>query len=561
MCRRISVGRFQHLRGLVAAGLGKRVVIVLAMIGFPILGAYAQRSGIPHLEKHGAATQLVVDGKPFLILGAELLNSSSSSLDYMRPIWPRLASIPLNTVLTPLSWELIEPREGQFDFTLPNGLIRDARRNNLRLVFLWLASWKNGMSSYAPLWVKQNTRRFPRVIEKDGAPVEILSTFGKESMQADARAFAALMRNIREVDGEVHTVLMMQVENEVGVLGDSRDRSPAANEAFDVPVPKELMSYIQQHRDTLLPEFRRVWEAGGSKDSGTWEEVFGPGPQTDEIFMAWNYARYVQYVTAAGKAEYPLPMYVNTWLAGPQSSLGQFPSGGPLPEVMDVWKAAGTALDIFAPDIYAPNFAEWCDRYNRAGNPLFIPETRGGATGQANIFYAIGERETIGFSPFAIDSFVDTDRPALTDPNGELGKSYEALLQLAPIILQVEGKGKMAGFLLDRDHPQTTLELNGYRLDVSLDEIFGTQAQTGFGLVIATGPEEFLGAGSGFRISFQLKDGGPVHVGIGSVDEGTFSEGAWIPGRRLNGDENDQGKGWRFAPKRIHIEKVVLYRY
>jgi len=353
----------------------------------------------------------------------------------------------------------------------------------------------------------------------------------------------------------------MQVENEVGVLGDSRDRSPAANQAFDGPVPKELTTYLQQHRDALLPEFRRVWEAAGSKPSGTWAEVFGPGPQADEIFMAWNYARYVQHVAAAGKAEYPLPMYVNTWLAGPQSSPGQFPSGGPLPEVMDVWKAAGTALDIYAPDIYAPNFAEWCDRYNRAGNPLFIPETHGGTAGQANVFYAIGQRETIGFSPFAIDSFVDTDHSALTDPNAELGKSYEALRQLAPIILQYEGKGRMAGFLLDRDHPQTTLELSGYRLNVSLDEIFGTQAQTGFGLVIATGPEEFLGAGSGFRVSFQLKDGGQVHVGIGSVEEGTFSENAWIPARRLNGDENDQGKGWRFAPNRIHIERVVLYRY
>ena len=353
------------------------ILITLMMICTSILVAQAQNSGIPHLEKHGTATQLVVDGKPFLMLGGELLNSSSSSLDYMRPVWPRLAAIPLNTVLTPLSWELIEPREGQFDFTLLDGLIQDARRNNLRLVFLWLASWKNGMSSYAPIWVKQNTQRFPRVIEKDGSPVEILSTLGKESMEADARAFAAVMRHIRDVDGEAHTVLMMQVENEVGVLGDSRDRSPAANRAFDGQVPKELMTYLQQHRDTLIPEFRRVWEAAGSKPSGTWEEVFGPGAETDKIFMAWNYGRYVQYVAAAGKAEYPIPMYVNTWLAGPDASPGQYPSGGPLPEVMDLWKAAGTAIDIYSPDIYAPNFAEWCDRYNRAGNPLFIPETHG----------------------------------------------------------------------------------------------------------------------------------------------------------------------------------------
>lgn len=336
---------------------------------------------------------------------------------------------------------MIEPREGQLDFALLDGLIQDARRNNLRIVVLWLASWKNGMSSCAPIWVKRDPRRFPRVIEKGGIPVEILSTFGKESMEADARAFAAVMRHIRDVDGEAHTVLMMQVENEVGVLGDSRDRSPAAKQAFDGPVPKELIAYLQQRRDVVIPEFQRVWEAAGTKTSGTWQQVFGPGLETDKIFMAWNYGRYVQQVAAAGKAEYPIPMCVNTWLSEPDSPPRQYPSGGPLPEVMDVWKAAGTAIDIYAPDIYAPNFAEWCDRYQRGGNPLLIPETHGGAAGQANVFYAIGRDEAIGFSPFGIDSFVDKDREVLTDTNNDLGKSYEVLMKLAPFILEHEGRG------------------------------------------------------------------------------------------------------------------------
>jgi len=169
-----------------------RTLIVITLLSIPSLSVRAQSPGIPHLEKHGSATQLVVDGKPFLILGAELLNSSSSSLDYMEPVWPRLAAIPLNTVLTPLSWELIEPEEGKFDFTLVDGLIQGARQNHLHIVFLWLASWKNGMSSYPPLWVKKDTRRFPRVMVKDGEPVEVLSPLGKESMAADARAFAFL---------------------------------------------------------------------------------------------------------------------------------------------------------------------------------------------------------------------------------------------------------------------------------------------------------------------------------------------------------------------------------
>ena len=321
------------------------------------------------------------------------------------------------------------------------------------------------------------------------------------------------------------------------------------------------MTYIQRHRDSLLPEFRSVWEAAGSKPSGTWEEVFGRGVATDMLFMAWNYGRYVQYIAAAGKAEYPLPMYTNTWLTEPNLAPGQYPSGGPLPEVMDVWKAAGTAIDIYSPDIYTPNFAEWCDRYSRAGNPLFIPESEVGTKAQANVFYAIGQREALGFSPFGVDSFVDMERDYLMHKNNDLGKSYEVLLNLAPIILQHEGRGEMAGFVLDKAHPQTIVELKGYRLDVHLDHIFELEAQSGFGLVIAVGPDEFLGAGSGFCVSFSLKAGGPARVGISSVDEGAFSQGVWTPGRRLNGDEDDQGNCWRFISKRIHIEKAVVYRY
>ncbi len=536
------------------------ILFVLA-VGSSIAIAGAQNTGIPHLEKLGTATQLVVDGNPFLILGGELLNSSSSSLNYMRPVWPKLAAIPLNTVLTPLSWELIEPKEGKFDFTLVDGLIQSARENHLQIVFLWLASWKNGMSSYAPIWVKKDTRRFPRVVLKNGEPVEILSPLGEESMKADATAFAAVMSHIRKVDGQAHTVLMMQVENEVGVLGDTRDRSPAANQAFDGQVPRELTSYLTQHQDILNPLLREAWLTMGSKTSGTWEEVFGSNVKADEIFMAWNYGRYIQSVAAAGKAQYPIPMYVNTWLGGwsdPHPSA--YPHGGPLPEVMDVWKAAGNSIDIYSGDIYTSNFAEWCNWYHRPDNLLFVPEAVGGATGGAQAFYAIGQHAALGYSPFGIDGFVDQERSSDIDTDNDLGKSYEVLAKLAPTILQHEGRGEMAGFLLDKDHPQTTLELNGYKLDIRLDHAFASDAKNAFGLIIATGPDEFFGAGTGFCSSFSPATRGPGHVGIGSVEEGTFSNGAWVPGKRLNGDEDEQGQCWRFIPKKIHIEKIVLYR-
>jgi beta-galactosidase GanA len=234
----------------------------------------AQDQQAPHLEKRGATTQLIVDGKPFLMLSGELHNSSSSSLEYMKPIWAQLASMGLNSVVTPLSWELVEPEEGKFDFTLVDGLLDQARREHERIVFLWLASWKNGMSSYAPAWVKRDTKRFPRVIA-DHRVVEVLTPLATATMDADARAYTALMRHLKDVDGRDHTVVMMQVENEVGVLGDSRDHSDTANKAFGSPVPAELTKYLTAHRDALYPQLKALWEANGNKATGTWAEVFG----------------------------------------------------------------------------------------------------------------------------------------------------------------------------------------------------------------------------------------------------------------------------------------------
>ena len=309
----------------------------------------------PQLRRQGSATQLIVDGQPFLVLGGELGNSTSSSLEYMRPVWPKLVSLNLNTVLVPVYWELLEPVEGKFDFTLVDGLIQEARRNKLRLVPLWFASWKNSMSCYAPAWVKRDQKRFPRAQDGAGRGIEILSPFSKENMETDARAFAAFMRHLREVDGRDHTVIMVQVENEIGMIPDSRDRSAIAESLFKQSVPAELMSYLEKRRETLIPEFRAAWAAAGFRSRGTWEEVFGGGPGTDEIFMSWYFARYVNQVTAAGKAEYPLPMFVNAALIRPGYQPGQYPSAGPLPHLMDVWRAGAPTIDFLAPDIYFQN--------------------------------------------------------------------------------------------------------------------------------------------------------------------------------------------------------------
>jgi beta-galactosidase GanA len=487
----------------------------------------------------------------------------------MKPIWPKLAENSLNTVLTPISWELLEPVEGKFDFTLIDGLLAQARAQHLHIVFLWLASWKNGMSSYPPVWVKRDTKRFPRVMLAD-KEVEILTPVSPASdatRDADARAFAAVMHHIREADAHDHTVLMMQVENEVGVLGGARDHSPEADEAFASPVPADLMQYLSAHLDTLDPEFQALWHENGDKASGTWAEVFGSTIRADEIFMAWYYSRYVNAVAAKGKAAYDLPMYVNTWLPGENGKPGDYPSGGPQPRVLDVWKAAGSALDVYAPDLYAADFSGWSNRYHRSGNPLFIPETHGGADGAANVFYAVGEQAALGFSPFAIDGAVmrpPAPEPVSTTPGPprrapELAASYSTIASLAPLIEEQQTKGNVHGFVLDKDHPSVDFDMNGYIVHVSLDSIFGFHTESGFGLIVATGPEEFTGAGMGFRVSFSAHSA--LHVGLASVDEGEFKDGKWVPRRRLNGDENDQGSYWRFDARQMHTEKAVLYHF
>ena len=250
------------------------VLVLAGVLSAPALGADKDNT-IPHLSKQGMATQLMVDGKPFLMLAGELHNSSSSSTEYMKPIWPKLADANLNTVLAAVSWDLIEPEEGKFDFSLVDDLIKDARHYNLRLVLLWFGSWKNGVSTYVPVWVKTDLTRFPRARNADDKALEILSTFSDASRDADAKAFAALMRHIKEVDGQQHTVIMMQVENESGVLGDSRDRSKPANEAYIKARAKRAYGLSPKAQRYAVAGDSQCMADSGFKTSGTWEEVFG----------------------------------------------------------------------------------------------------------------------------------------------------------------------------------------------------------------------------------------------------------------------------------------------
>jgi hypothetical protein len=539
-------------------------------------------SEIPHLVRQGTATQLIVDGKPFLALAGELNNDSSSSLKYMKQVWPKLVEAKLNTVLAPVSWAQVEPQEGKFDFSVLDGVIQGAREHQLHLALLWFASWKNGLSSYPPDWVKKDFDRFPRAQIKGGKSLELLTPLSDANSDADARAFAALMRHVKEVDGQRHTVIMIQVENEIGMREDSRDRSPLANEAFEGSVPQELMDYLGQHKDTLIPEFRAVWEAAGFKTSGTWEEVFGRNAATDEIFMAWNFARYIGRVAGAGKAEYPIPMFLNAALAGrtlEQERRGErtrFSAvGGPMDDLMDVWRAGAPQIDIFGPDAYS-NFTEYTDRYDRSGNPIFIPETVGGSVGAARVIYAFGRHNAVGFSAMGA-----VERSP--DPDKELIESYSLIEQLAPLIEKHKGDGTMSAVLLSPTDPPQKLPVGNYTLEASfLAPRVAPMTQAtpippftyAAAIFIAAGPDEYYVAGSGVTLTFSPNTPGPPIAGFATVEEGSFVDGRWVPQRRFAGDDTEEGDMivMRWAPgswvpiyrqrlTKAGIQRVTLYRY
>jgi beta-galactosidase GanA len=545
---------------VVAACLGS----VLALGGAPRLHAQSRNDGIPHLRRQGTATQLIVDGAPFLILGGEVGNSSASSLEYLRPYWATLRALHLNTVLAPVYWELIEPAEGRLNFATVDTLIRDARANDMRLVLLWFGTWKNSMSSYTPAWVKTNQPRFPRTEATRGQGQEILSPFNEANVQADARAFAALLRHLKVADGTRHTVLMVQVENEIGMIPEARDHSAIADSLFAQPVPKELTAYLKAHRDSLAPELRARWDSAGGNVTGAWETVFGRGVHTDEVFMAWYFARYAERVAAAGKAEYPLPMFVNAALIRPGYLPGRYVSAGPLPHLIDVWRAAAPSIDMLSPDIYFPNFVEWTTKYARLGNPLFIPESRLSGESAVHALYAIGAHDAIGFSPFAIESVREPERHPL-------GKSYELLSEMASVVLGAQGRGAMTGVIPSvafdgtvNDSAQRVVVGGEFALTVTFDPAGpasdGSAPPRG-GLIIAVAPNDFIIAGSGIVVTFEPVGSGDRIAGILSAQEGRYVRGRWTPSRWLNGDQTHQGRHIRLEPNVFSVQRAKLYRY
>ncbi len=533
-----------------------KILVSAALLGSGAGAATA--SALPQIRNR----QLLVDGKPYLAIGGELHNSSTSSPAYMEPIWAKLKAMHVRTVVGTVAWEDFEPEEGKFDYTSVDAQIAQARNHDMRIVLIWFGAFKNAGSTYAPTWVRRDNTRFPRALVQaqmkevftyTGAmPRPVLSVFAPQLMTADRAAFVALMQHLAKVDTD-HRVIMVQVNNEVGLLRDSRDRSPQAEAAWKQPVPPALMSYLADHADTLKPDLLAVWGRQGRRKAGTWAEVFGTDVQADEIFMAWHFARYAEALAAAGRKALDLPMYVNAWL-GPQEgqpNAGQYPSGGPAKRVLDIWQAGAPSLALLAPDIYVPDARGPLADYDHAGNPIFVPEAQF-RTG--DMFWALGTHRALGFSVFGIE-----DGRA----DGQLAEAFALLDSAADVITKAQAEGRIAGILLEGGKP-AEVRLGGYAISVQETRILlrqmlldvGLQAPPepgplpsetegpstrptpgdgrAFGLIIDEGNDSFLLLGKGFTADFRV--GGQI-AEVDRVEEGRFLGSVWRRGRVLNGDE------------------------
>jgi len=535
------------------AVLNRFLRLVVACLTLALVGA-AQAEEAPKLVHKDGRYALFVDGKPFLMLGGQIHNSSGWPSE-LPQVFESIAALHANTMEAPVYWEQMEPTEGHFDFSNVDALVQGARQHKVRLALLWFGTWKNGQMHYAPEWVKTDTKRFPRMIRNDGEPTDVLSANGHATLEADKAAFVALMRHLKEVDSDAHTVITVQVENESGGIGTVRDFSAAANATFAGPVPADLLAIVH-------------------KPAGTWSQVFGG--EADETFQVYYQAKYINEITAAGKAEFAIPLYINVWVSYPPAELPErrldqpgvgYPSGGPVQKFVALWRALAPAVEFIGPDIYSDDSGFYLDTihaYRRADNPLWIPETGRGDSFAKFLFYALGNG-AMGFAPFGIDqtgwNILGNDPPKAHSAN------FALLGPMSREIAQWNFDGKLKTSVEEPGQAQQELDFGAWQATVSFGfpqndgrRPPGTKDAHGVALVAQIGPDEFVVTGIDASISFHLlgKLAGQ-RMQILSAEQGRYENGEWKKLRLWNGDETDRGLS--FVPGEASVVRVRLGKF
>ena len=491
---------------------------------------------LPAIVERDGRYALMVDGEPYLMLGVQA-NNSSAWPAYLDKVWPAAETLHANTVELPIYWEQMEATQGKFDFSVVDLILKQARDRHLRLVLLWFGTWKNASSHYTPEWIKLDQVKYPFVRDKDGRTLDSPSPFSPARLEADKAAFRALMRRLRQVDAQ-RTVLMVQVENEAGVWGGVRDYGPEAEKVFAGPVPEKLV-------------------AGLGKQPGTWRQVFGD--DADETFQAWYIADYIEQVAAAGKAEYPLPLYVNAALRDPfhPGKPPSYESGAPTDNNIDLWKIAAPSISLLAPDIYMPEYAKYVktiELYKRKDNPLLIPETGNTAEYARYVYAAIGQG-AIGWAPFGLDLSRysnQTEGPEAMESSAlkPFALQYELLAPIARRLAKGNLEGKLRGASEDPDNHTQTLAFDRWQAVIQYGmPSFGNWMQPkgntppdGGVVILQLGPDEFLVAGHHARVDFNPTFAPGLKRFWLKVEEGSYDgAGNWKSVRLWNGDQTDYG--------------------
>jgi beta-galactosidase GanA len=541
---------------------------LVSSFGFVMLAAAgAAAAPIPELVQKDGRHALMVDGAPFVMFGGQAQNSSNYPLA-LNKVWAAIKDMNANTLEIPVAWEQIEQAEGKFDFSYVDTLVAQARKNKVRLVLLWFGTWKNTGANYAPEWVKFNNARFPRMLDKEGKPIYCLSPQGEETLKADKKAFVALMTHIKKIDEAHRTVIMMQVQNEVGTYGFARDYGPKAEAAFNQPVPEAVL--------------KRKKSPVALAASGTWKQVYGD--YADEYFHAYSIASYIGDIAKAGRAVYNLPMYVNNAVRDPLEEPlkpwnKNFASGGPTFDVIDIYKAAAPAIDFAAPDIYngeSKKFVATLDKFQRPDNALAVPEMSNAAEYVRYAYLVLG-RGAINFSPFGID-YADysnfplghkaTDK-TMVEP---YGKIYSAFRPMERQWSKWAFEGRTYGVAEGDDRAPQTIAMKGWKGTISFREWqfgereyfkevkdlpAGTEKPNGGVAIAQIADNEFIIVGQHARVKIDHADGKPTMWA--RVEEGYYDpSGKWIMERNWNGDQTDYGLNLTGKPVVLKV-KVGTY--